>query len=143
MAICILPTIIRTSEEALKNVPNDYKEAAFGLGASKLRTILTVVLPSAMPEIVNAMSLCVGKILGESAILLYTVGMSYSMPKGLISHIFKSGRTLTLHLYQVAKQSTSDDSLSTALATSLVLVVFILILNLITNVVSNLIFPKK
>ena len=107
MAISILPTILRTAEDALNNVPVSYREASIALGASRLRTVFRVILPSALPEIVVTASLCIGKIVGESAILIYTLGMSYSMPKGAISHIFESGRTLTLHLYQVAKQANS------------------------------------
>jgi len=143
MSICILPTIIRMSEEALKSVPKDYFEAAVALGAHKLRIIFTVVLPSAMADIITAVSLCIGKILGESAILLYTVGMSYSMPKGLISHIFVSGRSLTLHLYQIARQANTKDSLSITFATASVLLILILILNLITDLILKIFFKNK
>lgn len=142
MAICVLPTIFRTSEEALKNVPKDYVEAAVALGARKLRIIFTVVIPSAMSEIVTAISLCIGKILGESAILLYTVGMSYSMPKGLVSHIFASGRTLTLHLYQIARQANTEDSLSITFATASVLLILILFLNSLTSVIIKIFFKN-
>lgn len=143
MSICILPTIIRMSEEALQSVPKNYFEAAVALGAHKLRIIFTVVLPSAMADIITAISLCVGKILGESAILLYTVGMSYSMPKGFISHIFVSGRTLTLHLYQIARQANTKDSLSITFATASVLLILILILNLITDLILKIFFKNK
>ena len=132
MAICVLPTLVRTSEEALNNVPSDYKEASVALGATKLRTIFAVVIPSAMPEILTAISLCIGKILGESAVLLYTVGMSYSMPKGPISHIFASGRTLTLHLYQISRQANTSDSISICFATATVLMIIIALLNLVS-----------
>ena len=143
MAICVLPTIFRTSEEALKSVPKDFFEAAVALGARKLRIIFTIVIPSAMPQIVTAISLCIGKILGESAILLYTVGMSYSMPKGFVSHIFVSGRTLTLHLYQIARQATTGDSMSITFATASVLLILILILNLITNLILKIFFQNR
>ena len=143
MAISILPTILRTAEDALNNVPVSYIEASIALGASRLRTVFRVILPSALPEIVVAASLCIGKIVGESAILIYTLGMSYSMPKGAISHIFESGRTLTLHLYQVAKQANSEDSLAITFATALVLLIFIFILNIMVNFILKKVFHRK
>ena len=129
MAICILPTLVRTSEEALNNVPEDYKEASLALGATKLKTIFKIIIPTSIPEILTAISLCIGKILGESAILIYTAGMSYSMPKNAISHIFESGRTLTLHLYQIARQANSSDALNVCFATATVLIIMIAVLN--------------
>lgn len=143
MAISILPTILRTAEDALNNVPVSYREASIALGASRLRTVFRVILPSALPEIVVTASLCIGKIVGESAILIYTLGMSYSMPKGAISHIFESGRTLTLHLYQVAKQANSEDSLAITFATASVLLIFIFILNIMVEFTLKKVFHKK
>lgn len=143
MAISILPTVLRTTEDALNNVPVSYREASIALGASRLRTVFRVILPSAFPEIVVAASLCIGKIVGESAILIYTLGMSYSMPKGVISHIFESGRTLTLHLYQVAKQANSEDSLAITFATASVLLIFIFILNITVDSILKKVFHKK
>ncbi len=143
MAISILPTVLRTAEDALNNVPVAYKEASIALGVSRLRTVFRIILPSALPEIVVATSLCIGKIVGESAILIYTLGMSYSMPKGVFSHIFESGRTLTLHLYQVAKQANSEDSLSITFATASILLIFIFILNLTVDFVLKKVFHKK
>ncbi len=130
MSICILPTIIRTSEEALRKVPNEYKEAAFALGTKNLRVLFTIVLRTALPEILSSIALYVGKILGESAIFIYTLGMSYRLPKGIISHIFSSGRTLTLHIYQTAKQANTSDSIELTFASSCVLIVLILLINL-------------
>lgn len=143
MAISILPTILRTAEDALNNVPVSYREASIALGASRLRTVFRVILPSALPEIVVAASLCIGKIVGESATLIYTLGMSYSMPKGAISHIFESGRTLTLHLYQVAKQANSEDSLAITFATASILLIFIFILNIIVDFTLKKVFHRK
>ena len=143
MAICVLPTIIRGCEEALEKVPEDYKEAAISLGANKLQVTFDIVLPSAMDDIINTISLCIGKILGESAILLYTVGMSYFMPKGIFSHIFESGRTLTLHLYQIAKQSNDVDSLSITFATATILLILIFLSNTIINLISRFFYAKR
>lgn len=143
MAISILPTILKTSEDALNNVPVSYKEASISLGASKLRTVFMIVLPTAIPEILVATSLCIGKIMGESAILIYTLGMSYSMPKNIFSHIFDSGRTLTLHLYQVAKQANSEDSLAITFATASILLIFIFILNITSDFILKKVFHRK
>lgn len=143
MAISILPTVLRTAEDALNNVPVSYKEASIALGASRLRTVFMIVLPSAFPEIVVSASLCVGKIVGESAILIYTLGMSYAMPKGVFSHIFASGRTLTLHLYQVAKQANSDDSLAITFATASVLLIFIFFLNITVDFILKKVFHRR
>lgn len=142
MAICVLPTIIRGCEEALEKVPEDYKEAAISLGANKLQVTFDIILPSAMRDITNTISLCMGKILGESAILLYTVGMSYFMPKGIFSHVLESGRTLTLHLYQIAKQSNDEDSLSITFATATILLILIFVFNTITDLITKLFYAK-
>ena len=143
MAISILPTVLRTAEDALNNIPVSYKEASIALGTSRLRTIFMIILPSALPEIVVSASLCIGKIVGESAILIYTLGMSCSMPKNMFAHIFESGRTLTLHLYQIAKQANSGDSLAVAFATASVLLMFIFVLNITIDFMLKKIFHKK
>ena len=143
MAICVLPTIIRTSEEALRKVPKEFKEAAYALGAKNLRVLFTVIIPTALPEIFTSMSLYVGKILGESAIFIYTVGMSYALPRGLISHIFESGSTLTIHLYQIAKQANTEDSLEITFAVSSVLLILVLLINLSTDLFLRFILKVK
>ncbi len=142
MSLCILPTIIRTSEEALRKVPNDYKEAALSLGAKNLRILFTVTIRTAMPEVLSALSLYIGKILGESAIFIYTIGMGYMMPKNIFSHIFSSGRTLTLHLYQIAKQANTSDSLEMTFAVSSILIFIIFSINILMNKLSNRIKNK-
>lgn len=129
MSICILPTIIRSTEEALLAVPVSYQEGAMALGAGKLRVIRGIVLPCAMPGVLTAVILGVGRVVGESAALLFTVGLSYQMPKGVFSHILEGGRTLTLHLYHVAKQATSADAMNTAFATAAVLLIIVFLLN--------------
>ena len=143
MAICVLPTIIRTSEEALRKVPKEFKEAAYALGAKNLRVLFTVTIRTALPEIFASMSLYVGKILGESAIFIYTVGMSYALPKGFISHIFESGSTLTIHLYQIAKQANTSDSLDITFAVSAVLLILVLVINLSTDLLLRIMFKIK
>lgn len=134
MALCILPTIVRTSEEALRKVPNDYKEAALSLGAKRLRILFTVIIRTSIPELLSSLALYIGKILGESAIFIYTIGMGYMMPKNILSHIFSSGRTLTLHLYQIAKQANTSDSLEITFAVSSILILFIFLVNVCLNV---------
>ena len=137
MTLCILPTIVRTTEESLLAVPGSYKEGAMALGAGKLRVILGIVLPCAIPGILTAVILAMGRIVGESAALLYTSGMSYNMPKDFFGQIMNSGRTLTLHLYQTAMQATSDDAFHIAFATAAVLLVIVFLLNLLASLVSK------
>ncbi len=137
MSLCILPIIIRTTEESLVSVPKSYKEGAIALGAGKFKVILGLVLPCAMPGILTAIVLSMGRIVGESAALLYTSGMSYNMPKSITKHLFNSGRTLTLHLYQNAKQATTEDAFSIAFATAAVLLILIFILNTLANILSR------
>ena len=141
MTICILPTIVRTTEESLLAVPSSYKEGAMALGAGKLRVVLGIVLPCAMPGVLTSVILAMGRIVGESAALLYTAGLSYYMPKegveGAIQHITESGRTLTLHLYQTAMESTRPDSFQIAFATAAVLLVLIFVLNLLAAAISK------
>lgn len=138
MTLCILPIIVRTTEEALISVPSSYKEGAIALGTEKLKVILDLVLPCAMPGILTAIILSMGRIVGESAALLYTSGMAYNMPKNIFNHISKSGRTLTLHLYQNAKQATTEDAFNIAFATAAVLLILIFILNMIANLFSHI-----
>lgn len=137
MTICILPTIIRTTEEALLCVPSCYKEGAMALGAGKFRVIMGIVLPSSIAGILTAVILAAGRIVGESAALLFTTGMAYQMPSGLISHIFESGRTLTLHLYNVSKQANTQDAFEVAFATAAVLLILIFLLNMLVHLLSR------
>ncbi len=138
MAICVLPTIIRTTEEALLSVPGSYKEGALALGAGKFRVIIGIVLPCAMPGVLTAVILAMGRIVGESAALLFTSGLSYNMPNGFFSQILSSGRTLTLHLYQTAREASSPDALNVAFATAAVLLIFIFILNRLASLLSRI-----
>jgi phosphate transport system permease protein len=130
MMICTLPTIIRTAEESLSNVPRMFFDAAAALGTGKVKIIFEIIIPAAIPGILTSVILCAEKILGESAALIYTTGMSAKMPSNFFSHALRSGRTLTLHLYQTAKQANTEDALSQAFATASVLLIIIFILNL-------------
>ena len=100
LAIMILPTIMRTTEEALKAVPDSYREGSFGLGAGRLRTVFQVVLPSAVPGILAGIILAVGRIVGETAALMYTAGTVAGIP----SNLFGSGRTLAVHMYVLTNE---------------------------------------
>ena len=137
MTICILPTIIRTTEESLLAVPESYKEGAMALGAGKLRVIMGIVLPCAMPGVLTAVILAMGRIVGESAALLFTSGLSYNMPSGFLDQIFASGRTLTLHLYQTAREATYPDAMNVAFATATILLILVFILNRLAGLLSK------
>lgn len=126
LAIMILPVIMRTSEEALLCVPVTYREASFGLGAGKLRTVFKTVLPVAIPGIVNGIVLSVGRIIGETAALLYTAGTVAHIPKNLMG----SGRTLAVHLYSLWCEGLRTEQ---AYATAVVLLLFVILLNFISG----------
>lgn len=100
VAIMILPLIMRTTEEALKAIPDSYREGSYGLGAGKLRTVFAVVLPSAVPGILAGVILSIGRIVGETAALIYTAGTVAALPDGVLS----SGRTLAVHMYVLASE---------------------------------------
>lgn len=122
MVIMILPLIMRTAEEALKSVPDSYREASFGLGAGKLRTIFTIVLPSAVPGILAGIILAIGRVIGETAALLYTAGTVAAVPDSLMG----SGRTLALHMYVLSCEGLH---MNQAFATAVVILVFVLVIN--------------
>ena len=125
VAIMLLPVIIRQTEEAVKSVPDMYREGSYGLGASKLRTVFRIVLPSAMPGILSAVILSMGRIIGETAALIFTLGTVARLPGGL----FDSSRTLALHMYI----STRDGGMAgreVAFLTGAVLIIVILLMNL-------------
>lgn len=122
VAIIILPVIIRTTEEALKTVPQSYREASFALGATKLQTLYKVIVPSAMPGIISGVILSIGRVVGESAAILLTAGTVAKMPAGIMS----SARTLTVHSYLLTKE-TGD--IATASSIGIILIVIVLALN--------------
>ena len=137
MTICILPTIVRTTEESLLAVPDSYKEGAMALGAGRLRVVMGIVLPCAMPGVLTAVILGMGRIVGESAALILTSGLATGMPKGTFSHILSSGRTLTLHLYQTAREAVEPDAFGIAFATAAVLLILVFILNRLAGLLSR------
>ncbi len=137
MTLCILPTIVRTTEESLLSVPISYKEGAMALGAGKLRVILGIVLPCAIPGVLTAVILAMGRIVGESAALIFTSGLAYNMPKEVFGHMMGSGRTLTLHLYQTAMNANTPDAFQIAFATASVLLILVFLLNLLAGLLSR------
>ena len=124
LAIMILPLIMRTTQEALSSVPDMYREGSFGLGAGKLRTVFSVVLPLAMPGILSGVILAIGRIVGETAALMYTSG---TVAK--VAGLMDSGTTLALHMY---KQASEGLYLNEAYATSVVLLALVLLINLLS-----------
>ena len=122
VAIMILPVIIRTTEEALQAVPISYREGSYALGANKLRTVFVVVLPAAVPGILAGIILSIGRIIGETAALIYTAGTVAQLPEDL----FSSGRSLAVHLYVLASEGLFMEQ---AFATAVVLVIITVIIN--------------
>jgi len=129
-AALIMPTIIRTSEEALLTVPRSYREGSLSLGATKWHTIFNVVLPSAIPGIVTGIVLSVGRIIAETAIFWVTLGGSYQLPKSIMN----SGRSMALHVYMLASETRAFDK---AMGTASILIIIIILLNLSINILSR------
>lgn len=129
-SIMVLPLIIRSTEEALISVDDSLREASFGLGAGKLRTIFRIVLPVAMPGILSGVILSIGRVVGETAALMYTLGTATKIPNGL----FSSGRTLSLHMYLL---STEGMHINESYATGVILLIIILIINGLSTYLSN------
>ncbi len=138
LSIMILPVIIRTTEESLKSIPDTFREGSLALGATKFQTIIHVVLPSAMPGIVTSVILAIGRVVGESAPVLLTVGLTKNMPRT----IFESGRTLTIHLYYLTNEAVRPEDFGLAFATAAVLVILVVIINTSTKIITNK-FRKK
>lgn len=121
-SIMILPTIVRSTEETIKSVPREFREGSYGLGATKIRTIFKIILPTASPGILAAMILSIGRVVGETAALILTAGTVLQVP----GSIMDSGRTLSVHLYLLAKEGISFEA---AFATATVLIITVLIIN--------------
>jgi phosphate transport system permease protein len=126
LSIMILPLIMRTTEEALHAVPDSYREGSYGLGAGKMRTVFTIVLPSATPGILAGVILAIGRIVGETAALIYTSGTVADIPDSLLS----SGRTLSVHMYALSSEGLFMDK---AYATAVVLIILVILLNRISS----------
>jgi len=125
LAFMILPTIIRTSEEAIRSVPRDYRQVSFSLGSTRWQMVTRVILPSALPGIMTGVILSIGRSIGETAAVIFTAGSALHPPTSL----FSSSRTMAVHFYILAREGIS---MSNAYGTAAVLVIAILIINLIT-----------
>lgn len=137
LILMVLPLITRNTQEALKTVPDSYRHGAVGLGAGKWYTIRTILLPSAMPGIITGVSLSIGRIVGESAALLFTAGSAKMLPKtfaAIFPKIFQSGGTMTIQLYLSA---TSEGDFETAFGIAVVLLVLVFLINLGTRKLSE------
>ena len=130
LSIMVLPLIMRSTEEALKAVPDSYREGSFGLGAGKLRTVFRIVLPSAVPGILAGVILAIGRIVGETAALIYSAGTVADFPKNVMS----SGRTLAVHMYNLASEGLYMDQ---AYATAVILLVLVVGINTLSGVVAK------
>ena len=130
LSIMVLPTIIRTTEETLKSVPDAFREASFGLGASKLGTIFRIILPSSWSGILTAIILSIGRIVGESAAVYLTAGTVPRIPSSLLD----GGQTLSVHMYILAKEGISFEK---AYATATVLIIIVAIMNFLANMLGR------
>ncbi len=133
MCLMILPLITRNTQEAIKTVPESYRSGALGMGASKWYMIRTVLLPSAMPGIITGIILGIGRIVGESAALLFTAGSSALLPKGFFRHLTEPGGTLTIQLYLSMVKAEYD----VAFGIAVVLLVIVLLINFMTKRLAN------
>ena len=130
MSIMVLPILIRTTEQALLSVPQSYREGSLALGAGKLYTIFPVVLRNAISGILTSVILSVGRVVGETAAIIYTMGSTIGMPDGIMS----SGRSLSVHLYLLAKEGVSFDS---AFAVAVVLLVLVALINFLATTIAK------
>lgn len=139
LTLMVLPLITRNTQEALKTVPDSYRSGALGIGATKWYMIRTILLPSAMPGIITGVILAIGRIVGESAALLFTAGSGYLLPKfgkngiGLLKKIVEPGGTLTIQMYLSMTKAKYEDTFGIAL----VLLVIVLLINLLTKILTN------
>lgn len=136
LSIMILPLVMRTTEEALRSVPDSYREGSFGLGAGKLRTVFRIVLPSAVPGILSGVILGIGRIVGESAALIFTAGTVAEVAQGL----FSSVRTLSVHMYSISGEGLY---INQTYATAVVLLVVVVAINALSGFVANKLGGKK
>lgn len=140
VAIMILPLIMRTTEEALISVPDSFREGSFGLGAGRLRTVFHIVLPSAVPGILSGVILAIGRVVGESAALMYTAGSVAQMPGQAGGGLFDSVRTLSVHMYVLSSEGLHIDK---TYATAVVLLVIVIGINALSSFVAKKITKKQ
>lgn len=136
LAIMILPLIMRTTEEALIAVPDAYREGSFGLGAGRLRTVFKIVLPSAAPGILSGVILSIGRIIGETAALIYTAGTI----KGIAGSVFEPGSTLAIHMYSQTNEGWYEEQ---AYATAVILLVLALLMNALSGLLAKKLGNKE
>lgn len=136
LAVMILPLIMRTTEEALCAVPDAYREASYGLGAGKLRTVFKVILPSATPGILSGVILGIGRIVGETAALIYTAGTV----AGVVTKFTDSGRTLSVHMYALLSEGLYMEQ---AYATAVILLIAVMIINAVSGFIAARISEKE
>lgn len=136
LAVMILPLIMRTTEEALCAVPDSYREASYSLGAGKLRTVFKVILPSAMPGILSGVILGIGRIVGETAALIYTAGTV----AGVVTKFTDSGRTLSVHMYALLSEGLYMDE---AYATAVILLLAVIIINAVSGFIASRITRRE
>lgn len=129
LAIMVLPTVMRTTEEALLCVPDSFREGSFGLGAGKLRTIFKIVLPAAVPGILSGIILAIGRIVGETAALIYTSGTVAN-----VAGLLDSGRTLSVHMYSLSREGMHTNE---ANATAVVLLIIVLLINGLSSLIAK------
>ena len=139
LVIMNLPTIMRTTQESLKTVPQSYREGAFGLGAGKWRVIRTVVLPGCIDGVVTGCILSVGRIIGESAALLFTAGLAHAV-NGMIDGLYSAGATLTVALYMYAKE---QGEFGVAFAIAAILMVLTVFINLTATLLGKYFQRRK
>ena len=130
LAIMVLPTIMRTTEEAIKAVPDAYREGSFGLGAGRLRTVFRIILPTAMQGILAGVILSIGRIVGETAALIFTAGSAVGVPSSLLG----SGRTLSIHMWVLASEGIHVNE---AYATAVVLLVVVVAINTLSGFIAK------
>ncbi len=130
VAIMILPTIMRTTEEALLSIPDSFREGSFGLGAGKLRTVFRIILPNAVPGILSGIILATGRVVGETAALIYTAGTVAQVP----ANIMGSGRTLAIHMYVLSSEGLHTGQ---AFATAAVLLTMVIGINGLANLIAR------
>lgn len=136
VSIMILPTIMRTTEESLLSVSDSFREGSFGLGAGKLRTVFRIILPSAVPGILSGIILATGRVVGETAALIYTAGTVAQIPQNL----FGSGRTLAIHMYVLSSEGLHTNQ---AFATAVVLLIMVMGINALAGVLAKKIGKAK
>lgn len=130
LAIMVLPLIMRTSEEAIRSVPDIYREGSYGLGAGKVRTIFSIILPTAMPGIVAGVILAIGRIVGETAALIYTAGTVAGIPRSVMD----SGRTLSVHMYVLMSEGLH---MNEAKGVAVILLFLVLGMNFLSSIIAR------